>query len=136
VLTLSEKYPHVYARVPNGKRALKSRRESRWLLQRGSSEGMGVGCYMSLEVLRSDPVQRYSSKPRRSLIAMLSRRAISRVNGSASHILVRPFVVMAARALGPGPTRLRLVKLAHNLDHHPYIAEDDRVSVQPTSRAA
>jgi hypothetical protein len=37
------------------------------------------------------------------------------VNGSASHVLVRPMIVMAARVLGPGPTRLRLVKLAHNL---------------------
>jgi hypothetical protein len=91
---------------------------------------------MSLEVLHGEPVQRYSSKPRRSLIAMLSRRAISRVNGSASHMLVKPFVVFAARALGPGPTRLRLVKLAHNLDHNPYIVDDDRASVQPTSRAA
>lgn len=94
---------------------------------------------MSLEVLDGDSVQRYSSRPRRSPIAMLSRRAISRVsriNGSASHILVKPFVVFAARALGPGPTRLRLVKLAHNLDPNPYIADDDRASVQPTTRAA
>jgi hypothetical protein len=67
---------------------------------------------------------------------VLSRRAISRVNGSASHHLVKPFVVFAARALGPGPTRLRLVKLAHNLDHNPYIADDDRPTVQPTTRAA
>jgi hypothetical protein len=116
----------------------------RWLLQPGSTEGLGVGCYMSLEVLRGDSVQRYSSKPRRSLIGMLSRRAISRVNGSASHILVKPFVVFAARALGPGPTRLRLVKLAHNLDQYPAFAGredlgfagDDRASVQPTTRAA
>lgn len=37
------------------------------------------------------------------------------MNGSASMLLVRPLVVMAARALGPGPMRLKLVKLAHNL---------------------
>jgi hypothetical protein len=70
---------------------------------------------------------------------MLSRQAINRVslmNGSASHMLVKPFVVFAARALGPGPTRLRLVKLAHNLDPNHYISDDDRASVQPTSRAA
>ena len=99
---------------------------------------------MSLEVLRNDPVQRYSQKPLRSLITMLSRRAISRVNGSAGHMLVKPFVVFAARALGPGPTRLRLVKLAHNLDHQPYIGmadgfsltDDDRAAAHPTSRAA
>jgi hypothetical protein len=46
---------------------------------------------------------------------MVARRALHRVNGSATVFFVRPFVVMAARALGPGPTRLRLVKLAHNL---------------------
>ena len=65
------------------------------------------------------------------------------MTGPASHVLVRPFVVFAARALGPGPTRLRLVKLAHNLDHQPLIAgphelykEDDRPAVQPSRRAA
>ena len=51
-------------------------------------------------------------------------------------MLVKPFVVFAARALGPGPTRLRLVKLAHNLNPNHYISDDDRASVQPTSRAA
>jgi len=56
---------------------------------------------------------------------MLSRRAISRVNGSASHPLVKPFVVFAARALGPGPTRLRLVRLAHNLDPQPLAPVND-----------
>jgi len=60
-------------------------------------------------------VQRYSNRPRRSLIAMVSRRTLRRVNGTAGLFLVRPVVVMAARALGPGPTRLKLVKLAHNL---------------------
>lgn len=29
--------------------------------------------------------------------------------------IARPFVVLAARFLGPGPTRLRLVKLAHEM---------------------
>lgn len=38
------------------------------------------------------------------------------MNGSASSVLFKPLVVLAARVLGPGPTRLRLVKLAHNLD--------------------
>jgi hypothetical protein len=54
---------------------------------------------------------------------MVARHALHRVNGSAGHIVVRPLVVMAARALGPGPTRLRLVKLAHNLDQNPYIGD-------------
>jgi len=75
---------------------------------------------------------------------MFSRRARGFVSGPASHVLVKPFVVFAARALGPGPTRLRLIKLAHNLDHQPLFAvphelyeEDDRSAVrQPTRRAA
>jgi hypothetical protein len=29
---------------------------------------------------------------------------------------VKPFVVWAARVLGPGPLRLKMVKLAHELD--------------------
>jgi len=66
------------------------------------------------------------------------------MNGPASMILVKPFVVMAARALGPGPTRLRLVKFAHNLGSNgadvelPKAAYDEgrRAAVQPTSRAA
>ena len=97
---------------------------------------------VALEVLRVvDP--RYSEAPRRSLIAMVARRAHGLVNGSASHALVRPFVVFAARALGPGPTRLRLVKLAHELDHNAVflvpdegVYGEDRTSVQPSSRAA
>ena len=66
------------------------------------------------------------------------------MNGSASLVLVKPFVVMAARVLGPGPTRLRLVKLAHNLGQNAVVAEADqdayheeeRPAVQPTRRAA
>jgi hypothetical protein len=30
--------------------------------------------------------------------------------------VVKPFVVLAARFLGPGPLRLKMVKLAHELD--------------------
>ncbi len=29
--------------------------------------------------------------------------------------MARPFIVLAAKFLGPGPTRLRLVKLAHGM---------------------
>src|SRR5256712_13715029 len=68
-------------------------------------------------------VRRYSAIRRRSLIAMVARRALLKVNGSASSILVKPFVVMAARVLGPGRTRLRLVKLAHNLDSNGAVAK-------------
>jgi hypothetical protein len=30
--------------------------------------------------------------------------------------VVRPFVLLAARVMGPGPLRLKMVKLAHELD--------------------
>ncbi len=69
------------------------------------------------------------------------------MNGSASLVLVKPFVVMAARVLGPGPTRLRLVKLAHNLGQNGVVAastaaqqieydETQGPAAQPTRRAA
>jgi hypothetical protein len=99
---------------------------------------------MALEVLDGSRLRRYSKTARRSLVTMLSRRALGLINGSASHILVKPFVVFAARALGPGPTRLRLVKLAHNLDHQalvgipdgsPFEAVDGP-AVHPSTRAA
>src|SRR6266700_361417 len=75
---------------------------------------------------------------------MVARRAIRMVNAPASAILVRPFVVMAARVLGPGPTRLWLVKLAHNLGPSGaltgsgLIAHDDdgRSAIQDGNRAA
>jgi hypothetical protein len=71
---------------------------------------------------------------------MVTRRALQRVNGSASMVLVKPFVVMAARVLGPGPTRLRLVKLAHNLDDSGArkleYDETQGPAAQPTRRAA
>src|SRR6266571_3174686 len=89
-------------------------------------------------------VYQYSLARTRSLIAMTARRAIKKVNGSASLFLVKPFVVLAARVLGPGPTRLRLVKLAHSLGQNGEVMElaqaaydeDKRSAVQPTSRAA
>jgi hypothetical protein len=100
---------------------------------------------MSLEVLDGSPLRGYSKTTRRFLITMLSRRAMGLVNGSASHVLVKPFVVFAARALGPGPTRLKLVRLAHNLDDHPRLLDvpdesaygkGDGPAVQPSTRAA
>jgi hypothetical protein len=101
---------------------------------------------MALE-LDGNTAQRYSIRTRRSLIAMVARRALHRVNGSASIHLVRPFVVMAARALGPGQTRLKLVKLAHNLSSRELpalplepaelaLAEERSAAAQPTRRAA
>ncbi len=81
---------------------------------------------------------------RRSLIATGARRAIHRMNGSASLVLVKPLVVMAARVLGPGPTRLRLIKLAHNLGQNGVAVEPElgafsepqAPAAQPTRRAA
>ena len=35
---------------------------------------------------------------------------------NARPVVVRPFVLLAARVMGPGPLRLRMVKLAHELD--------------------
>ena len=73
---------------------------------------------------------------------MLARDALHRMNGSAGLFLVRPLVVMAARVLGPGPTRLKLVKLAHNLST-PSLAvlpeglfDYAEETVEPASRAA
>lgn len=101
---------------------------------------------MALDVSRGRQQRHlaYSPTGRRSLITMLSHRALNLVNGPASHVLMRPFVVLAARALGPGPTRLRLVKLAHDLDHRPMTiidnsgvyGDDEEPAVQPTTRAA
>jgi len=93
-----------------------------------------------MQAIERSSVRRYSATRRRSLITMVTRRALKRVNGSASLVLVKPFVVMAARVLGPGPTRLRLVKLAHNLDQVGVpVAEYDETeepAAQPTRRAA
>ena len=50
---------------------------------------------------------------------------LHRNNGS---VIVKPMVVLAARVLGPGPLRLKLVKLAHELS-------DDGVVVDATQRA-
>jgi hypothetical protein len=100
---------------------------------------------MAVEAVDGASVRGYSHLSRRSLIAMVTRRALHRVNGSASVFLFRPFVVMAARALGPGPTRLKLVKLAHNLNGHDLsvptaaeltVIEDHTPAVQPSRRAA
>jgi hypothetical protein len=35
---------------------------------------------------------------------------------NARQVVVRPFVLLAARVIGPGPLRLKMVKLAHELD--------------------
>lgn len=38
------------------------------------------------------------------------------MKGANSMAIARPLVVFAARFLGPGPTRLRLVRLAHGMN--------------------
>lgn len=43
---------------------------------------------------------------------MVSRMALHR---TSRRLIVKPFVVLAARCLGPGPVRLHMVKLAHEL---------------------
>ena len=64
----------------------------------------------------------YSLPRRRSLIAVKARRALHRSNSS---YIVKPFVVLAARTLGPGPLRLRMVKLAHDLTDGGRYADPD-----------
>jgi hypothetical protein len=87
--------------------------------------------------------QRYSASRLRFLFAMVGRRALRVVNGPASQIIARSMVVMAARVLGPGPTRLKLVKLAHNLGGNASVFalplgdhEGAPAPSQPTQRAA
>ena len=86
----------------------------------------------------------YGATSRRSRIAMHARRTLYRTNGS---VIVKPLVVLAARVLGPGPLRLRLVKLAHELSDSGIVIEAtpggyvtphplDPATAQPTHRAA
>ena len=78
---------------------------------------------------------------------MHARRTLYRTNGS---VIVKPLVVFAAKVLGPGPLRLQLVKLAHDLsDGGAWLEASearqvglvsalplDRTAAQPTQRAA
>jgi len=43
---------------------------------------------------------------------MVSRQTLNR---TGRRMIVKPFVVLAARCLGPGPLRLQMVKLAHEM---------------------
>ena len=54
----------------------------------------------------------YSTARGRCLSAMVSQRTLRR---TSSRVIVRPFVMLAAKCLGPGPRRLQMVKLAHEL---------------------
>lgn len=53
-------------------------------------------------------------------------------------MIVKPLVVLAAKTLGPGPLRLRMVKLAHDLADGGRFQEAELPleSIQPTQRAA
>ena len=57
-------------------------------------------------------------------------------------VIARPFVVLAAKFLGPGPTRLRLVKLAHEMGGGGVVAtarnghSQANLEQAPTKRAA
>jgi hypothetical protein len=63
----------------------------------------------------------------------------------STNAIFRPFVVLAAKCLGPGRLRLEMVKLAHDLNDVPAsayplggrdrIARDDQ-AIQPDQRAA
>jgi len=49
-------------------------------------------------------------------VSMVSRRELHRAGRT---VFVKPLFVLAARCLGPGPMRLKMVKLAHDLgDRH------------------
>jgi hypothetical protein len=93
---------------------------------------------MAAKTLDRHLTWRYSHSTLRSLIAMGARRALHLVNGTAGGLLVKPLVVMAARTLGPGPTRLKLVKLAHNLGKPGALAGQPELAYveEPTQRAA
>jgi hypothetical protein len=53
--------------------------------------------------------------------ARVERFASEVVN--ANPIVARPLIVLVARFLGPGPLRLRMVKLAHELDDRQVLRE-------------
>lgn len=97
-----------------------------------------------MQTVDRSAIRRYSTGRPRFPIAMVARRALQVVNGQASHIVFRPVVVLAARSLGPGPTRLWLVKLAHSLDQTGTVVDlprgehDGRAGTpaRPTERAA
>ena len=96
-----------------------------------------------MDAVERGSVRAYSASRLRFLFAMVALRALHIVNSSASQLIVRTMIVMAARALGPGPTRLRLVKMAHNLRGSATVVELPRPEhdvdlgpAQPTQRAA
>jgi hypothetical protein len=51
---------------------------------------------------------------------MINRNGLHR---TGRRVIAKPFVVLAARCLGPGRLRLEMVKLAHDLDDRDYSFE-------------
>jgi hypothetical protein len=51
---------------------------------------------------------------------MIDRKGLHR---TGRRVIAKPFVVLAARCLGPGRLRLEMVKLAHDLDDRDYSFE-------------
>jgi hypothetical protein len=78
---------------------------------------------------------------------MVSRQALHQ---TGRRVIVKPLVVLAAKCLGPGPLRLQMVKLAHDLGGgdnffevfygsgrlEPRPVSEAPVGPQPTQRAA
>ena len=52
-------------------------------------------------------------------VTLVARRAASRPGVSACRIVIKAAVLLATRTLGPGPRRLRMVKLVHRLGGAP-----------------
>jgi hypothetical protein len=76
---------------------------------------------------------------------MVTRTGLHR---TGRRMIVKPFVVLAAKCLGPGRLRLEMVKLAHDLGgqddnvrslygrQRPVVAAGELSAAQPTQRAA
>lgn len=66
----------------------------------------------------------YSRSRARSLFEMGARvEKFANDVINANPVVARPLVVLVARFLGPGPLRLRMVKLAHELDDRQVLRE-------------
>jgi hypothetical protein len=72
---------------------------------------------------------------------MVARRGLP----LSTNAIFKPFVIMAAKFLGPGRLRLEMVKLAHDLNdadgnanalHFRHRIADDSAAIQPSRRAA
>jgi hypothetical protein len=71
----------------------------------------------SVQTLESNPALPILTLARAFCFGM-GARVVRFTSGvvNANPVVVRPFVVLAAKFLGPGPLRVKMVKLAHELD--------------------